>query len=62
MEHAKAEWSKWRLTDEARLHRGAHGPGCKIEDTHTKKERKKHEVPEHKQECAKAVRLSRPGE
>lgn len=32
MEHAKAEWNKRSLTDEAWLHRGTQGPGCKIED------------------------------
>lgn len=32
MEHAKAEWNKRSLTDEAWLHRGTPGPGCKIED------------------------------
>lgn len=40
MEHAKAEWNKRSLTDKAWLHRGAHGPGCKIEDKKKKKRKK----------------------
>lgn len=62
MEHAKAEWNKRSLTDEAWLHHGTHGPGCKIEDKKKRKKEMKQRYQSTGRNVPKAVRLSRPEE
>lgn len=63
---AEEEWNKRSLTDESLLHLDAHGPGCKMEvvfkDQKKSQEKETHGTPDCKQECARAVRLSRPEE